>query len=72
MLKTILHGHMTEKIAFEVRPKKGKKFLKSTVWIVAFREIESLLHFLQEQFIEFPMKLLFFNDSVKDGFSNFL
>ena len=27
-LKTILHGQMTEKIAFEVRPKKGKKLQK--------------------------------------------
>ena len=37
VLKTILHGWMTEKIAFEVRPKKGKKlqkvpFLKSIFW----------------------------------------
>ena len=37
VLKTILHGQMTEKIAFEVRPKKGKKlqkviFLKSIFW----------------------------------------
>ena len=28
ILKTILHGQMTEKKAFEVRPKKGKKFQK--------------------------------------------
>ena len=28
VLKTILHGQMTEKIAFEVRPKKGKKLQK--------------------------------------------
>ena len=37
MLKSILHGQMTEKIAFEVRPKKDKKmqkvlFLKSVFW----------------------------------------
>ena len=40
VLKTNLHNQMTEKIAFEVRPKKGKKlqkvpFLKSiflTTW----------------------------------------
>ena len=25
VLKTILHGQMTEKIAFEVKPKNGKK-----------------------------------------------
>ena len=29
VLKTILHGQMTEKIVFEVRPKKGKKITKS-------------------------------------------
>ena len=29
VLKTILHGQMTEKIASEVRPKKGKKIAKS-------------------------------------------
>ena len=28
VLKTILHGQMTEKIAFEVRPKKGQKMQK--------------------------------------------
>ena len=28
VLKSILHGQMTEKIAFEVRPKKGKELLK--------------------------------------------
>ena len=28
VLKTILHGQMTEKIAFEVRPKMGKKLQK--------------------------------------------
>ena len=27
-IKTILNGQMTEKIAFEVRPKKGKKLQK--------------------------------------------
>ena len=40
VLKMIIHGHMTEKISFEVSPKKGKKlqkvfFLKSvflTTW----------------------------------------
>ena len=37
VLKTILHGQMTEKIASEVRPKKGGKlqkvpFLKSVFW----------------------------------------
>ena len=37
VLKTILNGQMTEKIASEVRPKKGKKlqkmlFLKSIFW----------------------------------------
>ena len=37
VLKSILQGQMTEKIAFEVRPKKGKKlqkviFLKSIFW----------------------------------------
>ena len=36
-LKTILNGQMTEKIAFQKRPKKGKKlqkvpFLKSIFW----------------------------------------
>ena len=29
VIKRILHGQMTEKIAFEVRPKKGKKLQKS-------------------------------------------
>ena len=29
VLKTILHGQMTEKIAFEVRPEKGTKNAKS-------------------------------------------
>ena len=28
VLKTILHGQMNEKIAFEVRPKKGKNCKK--------------------------------------------
>ena len=34
VLKTILHGQMTEKIAFEVRPKKGQKLQK--VFFIAF------------------------------------
>ena len=28
VLETLVHGQMTEKIAFEVRPKKGKKLQK--------------------------------------------
>ena len=46
VLKTILHGQMIEKIAFEMRPKKGKILQKVplldtflTTWPLVPREI---------------------------------
>ena len=36
VLKANLHNQMTEKIAFEVRPKKGKKLQKMVFFSKAF------------------------------------
>ena len=52
VLKTILHGQMTEKIAFEVSPKKGKKlqkvlFLKSVFWPLGTLEGKKKLYHMK-------------------------
>ena len=64
VLKSILHGQMTEKSASEVRPKKGKKlqkvpFLKSIFWPLGpLRGQKKLYH------MKFKSKTSYFGEKI--------